>query len=661
MNRERLRLYLRRRQLADDTGPVVVQCQPDGTATYVPGVEDTAWQEFTDLTEGLEKVSFTWDKVNSSTSDTAQTNEAGSNYDKGLSLTLTFRDAAYTFIYDHLLGSRCGILNAVEVRLEDALCRQRYRYFEIKADNLHHAPYAAPCELQVPLREADPAWHAVHKTFIWDNWQHWFEDGSAKQHPCFLTAIEPRPRLVSSVRMGFTIFWQSIPITPAIPLPSGDNQVRRILNVDNFVDAPLLRDFLTNFAQKHGLGLDTMFHDPANPYYNLCLYFPSAGAMHVNDGGSVTASALWYHFENRWNITIAELLDYLKGPMKAEWYVTPGNTLVFKPLAEFLNTAPILDLTATDKWELETLEYDLDGQKKPAYGRYQYTIDAADLASQEAQPLYNDLVDYDGPANNLMLEGSVSNNFQFASTGFVRDGRARADYIRDLINDGETVAYAFLFLLLVVTVALTAGILSAGAGAVLGAYVAVWFARIASRANDLRSNFGSAVYTGAVRLTADELAQPRLLLWDGVSLNRAKVVQVNPDDLVPNLYYNPTAMPYTTRNKFQYNPVGGQLVFNYPMYFESWYLGNLFDRYHEELDNPLKSLEVHQTFEVTLELCCEFLDVLGVWDGDFAKIGYFVKLETRPTYDVWGRLEHFEVLYEEEKITLRGKVYNIKI
>ncbi len=655
--RERLRIYFRKRQLVNETGNVVVQCNPDNTAEYVPGTIAQPWVEMTDFATGLEKLNLSWDNVNSGTSgETTETNPGGSNYDKGISVNLTFNDRAYQFIYDWLLDNPCGILNAVEVMITDELCKKRYRTFEIKADNLSYAPFDAPCEFDVKLREADPVWHCVHKTFIWDNWQEWFIDGSAKVHPTFLTAIEPRPRLLASARVGLSIFGRTIPIVSLI-FNENDDAFRRILNVDNFIDAPLVRDFISNVADKCGLSVDTIFHDPASPYYDLCLYFPLAGEMHTNDSSAVTSPAQWFHFGNRWNITLAELLDKLKPVFNAEWYVTPNSTLVFKPKIDFENQAPIIDFTAPGAPPIWNLRYTFNGTKQPAYGRYQYQIDASDLASQELQPLYNDIVDYDGPTDNLMLEGNIAKNFEFASTGAVRDGRSKEDYLIRTISEGETVAYALVIVLAVIIAALLAGILSAGAGAALAAFLAIWAINIANKASDLRDLFGSATYTGAVRLTTDQTAAPRLILWDGDSFNRAKMPGTDPDDIAPNTYFNVDSEAYDVRNKFTYAP---SAIYNYPMFFDSYFLGNLYPELHDKIDNPLKSLATHQTFDMDTDLCCEMLDLLGVWDNDFARIGFFIKIESRPGYDVLGRLEHFDIDYDNEQISLKGRVFKVK-
>lgn len=655
--RERIRIFLRRHQLVNETGNVVVQCLGDNTAEYVPGTVDSTWVEVTDYTTGVEKLSLSWDNVNTNSSaETTETNQAGSNYDKGISASLVFNDKAWNFIDSWLCADPCGVLNSIDVLLTDELYQKRYRLFEIKADNLTEAPIDTPCEFEVKLREADPVWHCVHKTFIWDNWQNWFIDGSAKNHPCFLTAVESRPRLLASARMGLSIFGRTIPIISLI-FNETDDAFRRIQNVDNFVDAPLVRDIITNACGKCDIVVDTMFHDPSSPYYNLCLFNPSSGAMHISDSSAVTSPGLSFHFENRWNITIAEFLDKLKPVFNAEWYVTPDNTLRFFPRLNTDVNDVIYDFTLPNAQPFEGLRYTFNGGKKPAYGKYSYNIDASDLASQESQPLYNDIVDYDGPANNLMLEGNTTKIVEFASTAAVRDGRAKQDYLRATVSDGETVAYALIIVLAVIIASLLAGVLSAGAAAALAAFLGVWALNVAGKANDLRTLFGSATYTGAVRLTSEQVASPRLIIWDGVSLNRAKMVSVAPGSIAANTYYNPTSQAYDVRNKFMYAPAA---VFNYPMYYESYYTGNLFDRFHNSLDNPLKSLATNQTFELTTDLCLDMLNALGVWENDFAKIGYFIKIQLRTGYDINGRIEHFELNYDDEQISIKGRVYKIK-
>lgn len=632
---------------------VVVKCNMDGVAEYVPGnVENNNWINMTRYSEGLDKLSLDWSETGGASDST--TNAAGSNYDKGISADVIFRDKAFQYIFNLLLDNPCGILNAVEVRIEDLLCGKAYRVFEIKADNLSYKPFDEPCELSVKIREQDLVWHCVHKTMIWDNWQHWFEDNSSKEHPCFLTGIEPRPRLLNSVRMGLLLFGISFPVVPSFVLGSTDDDARRILQINNFIPAPLVRDYIKNVCDKCGIAMDTIFDDdPGNDYRNLCVYYPIAGDKywHKDDGDGVATGALWFFFENRWNEALSDFLDDLKKVFKAEWYVTPNSTLVFKNKGYFKSLAAIYDFSLPGNMEIYELEYTFDGNKKAAYGNYKYEVDGVDLAAQEISPLYNDVVDYDGLANNPMLEGSVITSLDFSPTGFIRDGRCD-DYIRTLINDGETIGYVLVGLLTLVTLALLPGIFTTASGIILGASVLLFTINIASHANKWRDKFGgwNNEYTGAVRMTSEQVTMPRLLMWDGESKNRAKVVRQGVP--VPNPVYNPLNKTYDSRNSINNEKV----IFNYPMYFDSWYKDNLYDRFHEKEDNPLQSLETFQSFKFKIDLCCEANDIFGLWEGQFARIGYVIKIEQRAKYSVYGKIKKIEVDYDNEEIVLRGQV-----
>lgn len=643
-----------------DTGVtynVIVQCDPaTGWSEYVPGDVDSTWYDFTQYIENEEKLTLTWDKVNSASSSNSETSMDGSNYDKGITSDLLFRDAAYNFIYDWLLKSECDILNSVEVKIIDLIAEGTYRLFEIKNDNIELAPIDEPCTMRIQLREQDNVWACIHKTFIFDNWQHWFEDSAIKEHPCFLTCIEPRPRLIQSARMALMFFFYANPEVALIDWISGgtiENDTRKILNANRFVDAPLVRTYIENVAGKCGLATDTIF-DEGQHWQNLCLYYPQAGYMHESDDDAAVSPSLSYHFDNRWLITIAELLDKLKMVFAAEWYVTPNNTIVFKHTKDLVDLLPIYDFTADGAEPIYELKYTFNGDKKPAYGRYEYQPDGSDLASQEVSTLYNDIVDYDGPQYNPMLEGSVSKNFEFAPTGFVRDGRAK-DYMNLLIDDGKAGALILVGVLTVIIVALAAGVLTVGAGIALGIELALWVALIISKASNMKDVFvDGIIYTGAVRLTSEQVMTPRLILWDGASKSRAKAISQTSLP-VPNSFYNTAGTPYNVKNNIaQDNP--DHKVVNYPLYFDSDFQGNLFDSYHDEIDNPLKSKESHQEATWYVDLCTNMLNLFGVFEDQYAVIGKIVLLEKRTNYNVYVRIGNISVDYDSNKINLKGTV-----
>ena len=158
----RFQIFLRRRQnrymFPNTTNEVdvIVQCNPaTGYSEYAPGTVDNVtifnnitpvdgWYDFTNFIEDVEKLSLTWDKVNSGNSTNSQTNQDGSNYDKGISSDLMFFDSAYEFISDWLIKSECQILNAVEVKIIDLIAGGTFRIFEIKNDNIEYAPIDEP-------------------------------------------------------------------------------------------------------------------------------------------------------------------------------------------------------------------------------------------------------------------------------------------------------------------------------------------------------------------------------------------------------------------------------------------------------------------------------------------------------------------------------------
>jgi hypothetical protein len=692
INNGRFQVLFRRRQnqanlpTPDDplVNVIVVGDPSTGAARYVPGNVDNVtpfmeiepvdgWYDFSNYVEDTEGSTFTWDKTNQGDSKNAQSNANGSNYDKGVSANLRLFDKAFQFVYNWEVLFDYQIVNCVEVKIIDLIARAKnpdpagnYRIFEIKNDNLDFAPFDEPCEFFCKLREQDLIWHCIHKTIIHDDWQKWFnEDGtSTKEHPTFLTCIEPRPRLVQSARMALMMFFHGIktgifPIALVIDwitdAPSPREDARRILNANRFIEAPFIYTLLQNVALKCGMTTDTIF-DQGREWEKLCLFFPRGGEMHESESDDIIAPAQTFHWGNRWDIAIPDLFDKLKLVFNAEWYVTPQNKIVFAYVKDLIKLDPIYDFTLPDAVKIYHLRYSFNGNKKPAYGSYRYQVDPVDEASQEINPLYSDTIGFD-QGNNPMLEGDLTKNFEFAPTAFVRDGRAK-DYMKLLIHDGE---YGALILLGIIGVIAAAVVLSnlsivtiplsIAVGVMLFATATAIIAQSKKFQDDFINN---DTYTGAVRLTAEQTTVARLLLWDGVQDDRAKVVR---NTGLPPIFpdYNLKNIPYNVRNIIDKdNP--GQLIFNYPLYFDGFYYGNMFPKYHDMIDNPLKSRESNQTVKFEVDLCPEMLNLFGVFQNQFAQIGRIVKVEERDNYDVFGKLTNILVDYPGNVISITGQV-----
>lgn len=652
--KDRLKIEFRQKQLfynQDPLQPIVVTCTL-GAPTYTPGTVDSTWVDMTEHTEGLDKLRLSWSASKDfGEGGVSDTNEVGSNYQKGLSIDLKFHAKAFNYIFNWLMLNPCQILNAIEVRITDNECRKPYRLFEIKVDNIKYA-VDEPCIVSMALRELDDTIHSFQKTIIEDNWQGWFNaDGtSTKDHPTFSMIVEKKPKLYLAI-FATLVYMVGI-LCGALPfaITARKAWTRRAFGFSYFCPAPLIRTYIENICLKYGYTFDTIFDDlPGNDYRDLCLFFP-ASKIYVNfeDYTSPNTKFIW---DNRTVLPFSRFLNQLKSLFNAEWYVTPGKKLVFKHKDYFNTLAPLYDFTAPGADKIFHLEYTFNGKKKPAYGDYQYKVDPQDTCSNEIKWRYNDIVDYDGPANNPMLEGHVTKDFDFAMTAFHKDGTQK-DFLEDGIKLGRTIAEA------AIGVGLAALFLETNP--ILGGLAALWFiAGYVATNSFVNDFFDSEDLNGMVRSSSSEINIPRLLLWDrNTPVNQAKVVSVV--DPTQNLYYNTVPTTYYEEHPAHDAPVGYfgtevRKIYNYPMYIESKFNDNMFDRFHE-YDNPLKNPEINQDWEGEVDMCCDWLERLGTFDPGSIKIGAVFVLEKRGDRFIKGRTEFIEPDYDKGRIVLKGTV-----
>jgi len=659
--KNRLTIAFRQKQLLldqDPLQPVVLQCNGDGSVEYIPGtVPRPNWVDMTEFTEGLDKVKLSWSAVTEDAeSGNNGTNELGSNYQKGLSVELRFFDDAFHYIYDWLMTLECQTLNSIEVRITDNDCGKNFRIFEIKTDNLEYAPEDEPCIVSLPLREADNAIHVFSKTPIEDNWQGWFnEDGtSTKDHPTFQMIVEKKPKLFLAINVFLVYLAGILSGGILIALTEGKRWISRCLGFTYFCPSPLIRTYIENICSKYGFTFNTMFDDDAaNQYRDVCFFWPASTSLKNFDSGDYSSPSTKFIWDNRSSMSFVKFLNQLKTVFNARWYVTPNNELVFQHKKFFTNKSPIYDFTAPGADKLHGLRYRFNGEKKPAYGHYQYQVDPQDTCSNELKWRYNDIVDFDGPVDNPMLEGQREKTFQFASTSFHNDGSSE-DFLEEGVKLGRTIAFAAVIVGL--------GNIFLAANPVTVAAVAAIFALGYANTNGYINNFfNNADLNGMVRVSNSEINIPRLLLWDRATpMDEAKVVSPGFPSVNPK--YNTDAVAYYEEHP-TYDGVGGifepggqvEKVYNYPMYVDSKYLGNLYDRFHD-VDNPLQNPVTNQEWEGTVDLCCEWMDRLGVWENDFVKIGAIVILENRDGRLIRGEINNIEPDYDNGEILLKGNV-----
>lgn len=660
--KNRLTISFRQKQLfleQDPLQPVVLQCNIDGTVEYVPGtVPLPNWVDMTEYTEGLDKVKMSWSAVTEDAVESGNTgtNEIGSNYQKGLSVDLRFFDVAFRYIYDWLMTLDCQTLNSIEVKITDNACAKNFRIFEIKTDNIEYAPEDEPCIVSLPLREADNAIHVFSKTPIEDNWQNWFnQDGtSTKDHPTFQMIVEKKPKLFLAINVVLIYIAGILSAGILTALTDGRRWISRCLGFTYFCPSPLIRTYIENICAKFGFTFNTMFDDdPANEYRDVCFFWPASTSMKNFDPGDYSAPSTKFIWDNRSSMGFTKFLNQLKKVFNARWYVTPNNELIFQKKSFFTGQPPVYDFSAPGADKLHGLKYTFNGQKKAAFGEYQYQVDPQDTCSNELKWRYNDIVDFDGPADNPMLEGQVSKTFDFASTSFHNDGSSE-DWLEEGIRLGRTIALAAVIVGL--------GNIFVAANPVTAVAVAAIFALGYANTNGYVNNFfNNADLNGMVRVSNSEINIPRLLLWDRTTpLDEAKVV--SPGFPAVNPKYNDPPVPYYEEHP-TYDGVGGvftpggsvEKVYNYPMYVDSKYLGNLYDRFHDS-DNPLQNPVTNQDWEGRVDLCCEWMDRLGAWENDFVKIGAIVILENRGGRIIRGEITNIEPDYTTGEINLKGNV-----
>lgn len=660
--KDRLRIYFRQKQIIldqDPLQPVVVQCNPDGSVEYVPGtVPIPDFVEMTQYTEGLDKIKFNWSAVSGDTREgsAVESGDLGSNYQKGLSADLTFFEVAFQFIFDWLMTEPCQMLNSIEAKIVDTACENEFRTFEIKLDNVKYSPNDEPCIVKLPLREEDAAIHVFQKTPIEDNWQNWFnEDGaSTKDHPTFQMIVEKKPKFFMAIFALLIYLVGILSVGILIALTDGKKWISRCLGFTYFCPSPLIRDYIQNICDHYGFTHNTMFDDlPENDYRDACFFWPASTSYKKFDGGDYSSPSTKFIWDNRSVLPFTKFLNQLKVLFNAEWYVTPNNELVFQKKSYFDNQAPLYDFTAPGADKIYHLEYTYNGNKKPAYGDYQYLIDPQDTCSNELKWRYNDIVDFDGVANNPMLEGHVTKSFDFAATSFHNDGSSE-DFLEEGVKLGRLIAIGAILVGLgqiflstnPLTVAIVVGLFALGYG-ITNDYV-----------NDY---FNNENLNGMVRVSSSEVNIPRILIWDrDTPMNEAKVVKFDFPD--PNLKYNPDAVPYYTEHP-TYDGAAGVFepggtvtkVYNYPMYVDAKYKNNLYDRFHE-YDNPLANPVINQDWTGEIDMCCDWLERLGVWKDQFIRIGAVLILEKRGTRLIRGRITEIEVDEDKGIITLQGNV-----
>lgn len=631
-----LKIKIRRGQLKDKQGNnVLVECSGANKASYVAGSVDGTWYDVTDDVGGLDDLKF----IITTDSQSKKLSE------KAASIDIDLIGNAAQLVNEWLFSTPCSYLNYFEAEITDTQCNYTYVNFQIKPDNFVYCD-SDGCSYRLPLREEDNTGANLKKYSIHDNWQRWFSEDGSKDHPTFEVVIFNTVPLLQSAVIGMWIFITSLPGVGQIIDAIGDvhDAIKENLGFGQFAPAPKIKTIIDNITQRLNISTDTIF-DAGEFAENDCLLIPYGGSYYKNmNGCSPSTKYIW---NNRYIWQFSDFLDAICELYNCYWEVSNG-TLTIKPFQEKLEEEPI-DLST----DIFSNCYSFSVTKKAAFGRYEYQVDPTDAASGQAQYPYNDIVDFDGDGLNPMLEGSTQKRLSFASTGIYGDSFGKED-VKEIFNGARGIAYIMLASLVITAASLIAGTVTATGAIIISAAIVAFFITVEIQLTSYKDEFGiGGYYRGIVRIQGSgALSVPRVLRWDpSTPLDCARVVSQDSSTVLPNTYYNPTSVSYADQawGTSVYRVV--DKVYNYPLFFDANYKGNLYDTLHEVTDNPLIVNIGNKVVTSVLPLCCDTIDLIGLGVDSKRIVGRIVKIKDNEYIFV----TECEVNYSDMSITLKGK------
>ena len=649
-----LTIRIRRHQHLDKDGnPIIVTCN-NNVIGWSGGTIDASWYDATDYAQGLDEFQL----VTRQDITTEKKREATA------SLSVTFTSAIAELIKSWLLATDCDYVNYFDCEITDNICGIIYNNYELKADNLEYCSDFV-CSFTLSLRESDTQQKTLRKLSIHDNWQKWFTEDGGKNHPTFQVVIQ---KDITSMGMQGGSLLAQMAMIDAIPGVTGyiaeyltdesyEEKIKRVLGFGYYAPAPRIYDILLNACQRSGITMDTPFN-PGKALYNDCLLTVPNGTYHTDFDYSPAwrpSPSQKFIESNAYTWPVNEFLDELCRLYNMKWDVING-VLKVEFNQDLITVTPAM--TVGNDYDSICYEYSLN--KKPAYGRYEYGVDGGDFVSGQVQTQYNDNVDYDPQTDNPMLEGDKTKQLKFAPTGFYCDSFGE-EYLNTSLRSMKVAASGIVVVLAVTVVALFGGIVSALAATILAGYVVSVMIKIQTIANQFKSSFGCGTnFSGIIRVSSPGIINlPRVIRYDpSTPLNNAKVVKQQASTIPINTRYNTESVSYANNFSGTYTYQTVTNVYNYPLFFDSFYKGNLYDTYHEKTDSPIFVNFSNKVVTAVVPMCCEYLNKVGLENGTESIVGKIVEI---PDGSIAGTgykyilVTEVTVDYQTMSITIKGQ------
>ena len=652
MSNRALQIKIRRhRHLNKDGIPIIPTCN-NNIISWQNGSIDSSWYDATDYVDGLDElqVIIRQDVTTEKKRESATT------------LSVTFTGKIADLIKSHLMTTDCDYVNYFDCEITDNICGITYSQYELKADNLEFC-YDFVCQFTLSLREAEPKTRTLSKISIHDNWQNWFSEDGVKSHPTFQVLIQ-KDSTSAGLEGGFLLLQMAI--IDAVPGVTGylieyltdENyyeKIKRVIGFGYYAPAPRVYDILLNACLRSGLTMDTPFN-PGKELYNDCLLTVESGAYHKDfdyDPAYRPSPSTKFIKSNFYTWPVNEFLDELCRLYNMKWDVV-GGVLKVQFVKDIIAETEVFEVGD----DYESICYEFNLTKKPAYGRYEYSADASDFVSGQVHVQYNDIVDYDAVTDNPMLEGDKTKQSKFASTGFYCDSFGEESYVDDIVRSMKIAATGITFIFAVVVASLAAGILSALAAIALAAALARILQKIQSIGNKIKDKFAcSTSFNGIVRIGGSGVVSaPRILRYDPATpLINAKVVNIQASTIQINPRYNTGLVTYPNNfdNTYTYQTINK--VYNYPLFFDSFYKNNLYDKYHEKVDSPIFVNFSNRSVTAVIPMCCEYLTYMGVNDETDSIVGKIVKVPDNINNYKYILVSEVTIDYSTRSITIKGQ------
>jgi len=355
-----------------------------------------------------------------------------------------------------------------------------------------------------------------------------------------------------------------------------DQMNESILGCGREHPSPLVRRYIQNVCDKCGIAFESsILNDPESDYYNT-VYLSAPVEKGTRDENQTWIS------ENAPIKTLEGLLQDIKLPFSADYRIENG-VLKFEREDFFWSGETFVsyqNIVAQGRLT-EKVCYSWRDEDAAAFGRFQYSDDPVDWVGNEARDRYNDIVEFNQPYSELQSGAREI----FMPYGMAR---TRTDGIdRDVLGD-----YSWWIL---------------------------WTSILQEFENAMVMNSGIAF-------------QPKLLIWDGQSINAAQIKRFpTPGDDVP------TDESFNSPYWFNENTLAPNTG-----YGQDYENGSLYARFHA-WKHPRVLNDRGLEFTFAFKFNCSHLLNLDVF-----------KLVDLPVGQ--GRIQEIEIDFETRLMTLSGKV-----